>query len=236
MTQNAVTHDAMFDRIRTLLAIADGGSPYPEERALARERAEKLMVRHAIDEAGVRLSPAESVRPGARVFTFEGAYQRDQLQLACAVAGVFSCRSVMHGVQRITAVGFESDLALAAALIESLVPAMRTEMTMFGGSASRKKAFATAYTWAVTRRLREFYAGALREAEQEGTGSAVVLADRSERVDAAVTQMFPALRAARRRRLTSEEGWGEGTHAGLRADISLGRKIETGAVCGSVEA
>lgn len=221
--------DAIQDQIRTLLAIADGGSPYPEERALARARAEKLMIRHAIDEAGVRMSREEAVSPTTRIFEFAGMYLRDQVQLAVSIAHVFSCRCVLHGDRRITAVGFASDLTMVAALVDTLVPAMRLEMDAYGGSQSRKKAFASSYTWAVAARLKDFYAGALREAEEQGTGSALVLADRSAQVERAYAEMFPLLRRARRRTLTSYEGWGEGEAAGRRADISLGRKVDEGA-------
>lgn len=220
----------VLDQIRTLLAIADGGSPYPEERALARERAERLMVRYAIDEAGARFAPGEAEQPTTRQFDFAGMYVKDQVMLACAVTRVFSCRSVIYGGRRVTSVGFASDLAIASALIDSLIPAMRTEMDAYGGSQSRKKSFAAAYTDEVARRLKGFYAGAVREAEEDGTGSALVLADRGARIDSAYESMFPNLRAARPRRLQSWEGWTAGGAAGRRADISLGRKVDHGAV------
>lgn len=217
---------AIMDQVRTLLAIADGGSPYPEERALARERAERLMVRHAIDEAGARMTREEAERPTTRAFAFDGQYVKDQVNLACRVARVFSCRCVIHGGRRVTAVGFASDLTMAAALIESLVPAMRIEMDIFGGSVSRKKSFAMAFATTVQARLKDFYAGALREAEEEGTGSALVLADRSAQVERAYREMFPHLRSVRARPITSHDGWIAGDRAGLRADISLGRKVD----------
>ncbi|WP_062519464.1 DUF2786 domain-containing protein [Demequina silvatica] len=218
--------DHLIDRIRTLLAIADGGSPYPEEQALARERAEKLMVRLAIDEAGVRMTREEAQTPTSRLFDFTAPYIKDQIILVCAIARVFSCRSVVHGGRRVTTVGFASDLTMVAALVETLLPTMRLEMDAYGGSQSRKKAFAWSFTSTVRTRLTEFYAGALREAEEEGTGSELVLLDRAQQVDLAYQEMFPNLRAARRRVLNSWEGWGEGAEAGHRADISLGRKVD----------
>ncbi|WP_062318682.1 DUF2786 domain-containing protein [Demequina maris] len=218
--------DAILDQIRTLLAIADGGSPYPAERELARERAERLMVRYAIDEAGARMSREQAETPTTRAFDFVAPYVKDQIILVCGIARVFSCRSVIHGGRRVTTVGFAADLAIVAALVDTLLPAMRLEMDVYGGSQSRKKAFASSFTTTVTQRLRDFYAGALREAEEEGTGSAVVLLDRAQQVAVAYQEMFPNLRAARRRVLTSWEGWGEGAEAGQRADISLGRKVD----------
>lgn len=220
------THEQLLDRVRTLLAIAGGGSPYPEERARARERAERLMVRLAIDEAGVRMTAEEASRPTTRTFDFTGMYVKDQISLVCRVARVFSCRCVIHGGRRVTAVGFASDLTMVAALVDSLVPTMRLEMDAFGGSQSRKKAFAASFTAAVAERLADFYAGALREAEEAGTGAEVVVLDRARRVEAAYEEMFPHLRRARARRLTSWEGWCEGEAAGRRADIALGRKVD----------
>lgn len=216
----------ILDQVQTLLRIADGGSPYPAERELARERAERLMVRYAIDEAGARMTRQEAETPTTRRFEFTPPYVKDQVILACAIARVFSCRSVIHGGRSVTSVGFASDLAMVAALVDTLVPAMRLEMDVFGGSQSRKKAFAASYAGTVRARLEDFYAGALREAEEEGTGSALVLADRSAHVDRAYAEMFPHLRAARARVLSSWEGWSEGAEAGRRADISLGRKVD----------
>ncbi|WP_062290763.1 DUF2786 domain-containing protein [Demequina phytophila] len=217
---------SLLEQIQTLLRVADGGSPYPAERDLARKRAEKLMVRYAIDEAGVRMTREEAEKPTTRKFEFEAPYVKDQIILVCGIAQVFSCRSVVHGGRRVTSVGFASDLAMVAALVETLLPAMRLEMDLYGGSQSRKKAFAWSFTGTVTERLADFYAGALREAEEEGTGSALVLADRSTRVQEAYSQMFPHLRSARRRVLNSWEGWSAGAEAGKRADISLGRKVD----------
>ncbi|WP_062380866.1 hypothetical protein [Demequina pelophila] len=217
---------ASLDLIRTLLAIADGGSPYPEERERARERAERLMVRLAIDEAGVRMSKEEAAAPEQREFHFDAPYILDQQGLVFRIASVFACRGVRYPSGRMVVVGFASDLAMVAALAGSLVPAMRLEMDAMGGSASRKKAFAMAYAATVKSRLQDFYAGALREAEQEGTGSALVLADRSVAVDEAMVQMFPGLRAGRARQVRDYAGWMAGSAAGERADISLGRKVE----------
>ncbi len=223
------THAELLDRVRTLLAIADGGSPYPEERALARERAEKLMVRLAIDEAGARMTAEQAAQPTTRDFDLSGTYLKDQVILVCAIARVFSCKSVIHGDRRVISVGFASDLTIVAALVESLLPAMRVEMEAYGGSQSRRKAFASSYTATVTERLTDFYAGALREAQSEGTGSEMVLIDRARQVELAYEEMFPNLRTVRRRVLTSWEGWSEGTAAGRRADISLGRKVDPAA-------
>lgn len=220
------TREQQLDLIRTLLAIADGGSPYPEERDRAREQAERMMVRLAIDEAGVRMTAEEAARPTTRVFEFDGTYLKDQIQLVCQIAHVFSCRSVIHAGRRVTAVGFASDLTIVAALVDSLLPTMRVEMSVYGGSQSRRKAFAWSFTAAVVERLRDFYAGALRDAEAAGTGSELVILDRVAQVELAYHEMFPRLRSLRRRTLTTWEGWDEGAAAGQRADISLGRKVD----------
>ncbi|MDN4478746.1 hypothetical protein QQX10_11150 [Demequina sp. SYSU T00039] len=220
------THEQLLDRTRTLLAIADGGSPYPEERERARERAERLMVRLAIDEAGVRMSADEAARPTQRVFAFSAPYILDQQHLAFRIAAVFSCEGVRYPNGRLVLVGFASDLSMVAALIDTLVPAMRLEMAAAGGSVSRRKSFAMAFAAAVGLRLQDFYAGALRDAEQQGTGSALVLADRAVVVEGAFREMFPNLKAGRPRAITSPEGWLDGRAAGQRADISLGRKVD----------
>ncbi|MDM7853776.1 hypothetical protein [Cellulomonas alba] len=57
------THDETLALIRTLLAIADGGSPHEPERDLARRRAEKLMLRHSVDVAAVRMTADQARAP-----------------------------------------------------------------------------------------------------------------------------------------------------------------------------
>ncbi|WP_286217457.1 DUF7168 domain-containing protein [Paraoerskovia sediminicola] len=223
--------DKTLALIRTLLAIADGGSPYPEEQARARERAERLMLRHSIDAATAVMSEEAASEPVTAAFPVEGSYVVDQIGLVAAVYDAFGCRTVRSrhratGVVTVHAYGFAHDMALASTLTDALLPQMLLEMHAHGGSVSAKKAFAMSFSATVARRLREFYADALVEAEAEGTGSGLVLADRDARVEGAVARAHPNLRSARPRAATDLGGWVAGESAGRRADITgLDRKV-----------
>lgn len=214
--------------IRTLLAIADGGSPHEAERQLARSRAEKLMLRHSIDEASVRMTREEAHAPIRTDTEIVGSWVLDRLALRSAVYGAFGCRSLRvrrGGATEHVAFGFASDMTMAAVLADSLEPQMLAEMAAHGGTASDKRAFAAGFTIVVADRLTAFYAEVLTEAEAEGTSSVLVVAARDTRVDAALAEAFPQVRTSRRR--LSGTGWSAGAAAGARADIAVsGRKVD----------
>ncbi|RHA37076.1 DUF2786 domain-containing protein [Cellulomonas rhizosphaerae] len=222
------TFDQTQALIRTLLAIADGGSPHEAERELARSRAEKLMLRHSIDEASVRMTREEAHEPVRTDTEIVGSWVLDRLALRSAVYGAFGCRSLRvrrGGATEHVAFGFASDMSMAAVLADSLEPQMLAEMYAHGGTASDKRAFAAGFTIVVADRLTAFYAEVLTEAEAEGTSSALVVAARDARVDSALAQAFPQVRTSRRR--LSGAGWSAGAAAGARADIAVsGRKVD----------
>lgn len=225
------TQDETLALIRTLLAIADGGSPHEPERELARQRAERLMLRHSVDAAAVRMT-AERAREPIRTDTpVTGSWVADRIALRSAVHLAFGCRPLRvrsADVTELVAFGFAADMSMAAVLCESLEPQMLAAMHRHGGPPSDKRAFAAGFTATVARRLRAFYAEALTQAETEGTSSALVVADRDRDVDAAVAVAFPRVRRTTRR--LSGRGWSDGVAAGALADIAVsGRKVSRGA-------
>lgn len=224
------THDETLALIRTLLAIADGGSPHEPERDLARRRAEKLMLRHSVDVAAVRMTADQARAPIRTDTPVSGSWVADRIALRSAVHLAFGCRPLRvraDGATRLVAFGFAADMSMAAVLCDSLEPQLLTAMHRHGGLPSDKRAFAAGFTAMVTQRLRAFYAEVLTEAEAEGTSSALVLADRDREVDAAVAVAFPRVRTTTRR--LSGRGWAEGVEAGGRADIAVsGRKVTRG--------
>lgn len=214
--------DETLALVRTLLAIADGGSPHQPERELARVRAEKLMLRHSIDEAAVRMSSESARQPVRAQVHVEGSWVADRIELRNAVYRAFGCRPVRvrrDGVTEFVAFGFASDMSMAAVLTASLEPQMLAEMSRHGGAVSDKRTFAAGFAAIVADRLRQFYAEVLVVAETEGTSSALVLAARDRDVDAVVADAFPNLRRTTRR--LSGRGWAAGAAAGARADIAV---------------
>jgi len=221
------TPDETLALVRTLLAIADGGSPHEPERELARQRAERLMLRHSIDAAAVRMT-AEKAREPMRTDTpVVGSWVADRIALRSAVHLAFGCRPLRVRTRDVTdfvAFGFAADMSMAAVLSDSLEPQMLAAMQRHGGLPADKRAFAAGFTAIVAERLHAFYAEALTQAETAGTSSALVLAERDRDVDAAVAIAFPHVRRTTRR--LSGRGWAEGAAAGARADIAVsGRKV-----------
>ena len=221
--------DETLALIRTLLAIADGGSPHQPERELARVRAEKLMLRHSIDEAAVRMTSESARQPVRADVQLTGPWVADRIELRNAVYRAFGCRPVRvrrDGGTDFVAFGFASDMSLAAVLAASLEPQMLAEMYRHGGSVSDKRTFAVGFASIVADRLRQFYAEVLVVAETEGTSSALVLAARDRDVDTAVSDAFPDLRRTTRR--LSGRGWAAGAAAGARADIAVSGRTMSG--------
>lgn len=219
--------DKILATVRTLLAIADGGSPYPAEQEAARERAERLMIRHSIDGARVVMSGQEKRRPIRRDTDIHGSYKLDKMSLLAAVYTAFGCRPIRFRERKtrqetVRAYGFAHDIEMATALIDSLLPQMLIGMAAHGGTAADRRTFAFGFASTVQTRLQEFYASALQQAETEGTGSALVLANRAQEVDRAMQQDYDRpVKTAAPRHLTGN-GLAAGVAAGRDADITLG--------------
>ncbi|WP_315095058.1 hypothetical protein [uncultured Cellulomonas sp.] len=211
--------------IRTLLAIADGGSPHQPERELARTRAERLMLRHSVDEAQVRMTSERAREPVRTDVSVTGSWVADRIELRNAVYGAFGCRPLRvrrgNGTEFV-AFGFAADMSMAAVLAASIEPQMLAEMYGHGGTVSDKRTFAAGFATTVADRLRRFYAEVLTEAQTEGTSSELVLAARERDVDAAVATAFPHVRRTMRR--LSGRGWAAGAAAGARADIAVSER------------
>lgn len=222
--------------IRTLLAIADGGSPHEPERELARTRAERLMLRHSVDEAQVRMTSERAREPVRTDVSVTGSWVADRIELRNAVYGAFGCRPLRvrrgNGTEFV-AFGFAADMSMAAVLAASLEPQMLAEMYGHGGTVSDKRTFAAGFATTVADRLRRFYAEVLTEAQTEGTSNELVLAARDRDVDAAVATAFPHVRRTMRR--LSGRGWAAGAAAGARADIAVSERSVSSAGARTLE-
>lgn len=234
---------AKIDLIAKLLAKAE--STTPEEAEALTEHAERLMVKYMIDQATI--AERRSKQGGhteekivEEMMEFRGVYRDELLRMAALVAnalGPVRCMSMGRGTrQYIWLVGFESDVAQAKLLISSLHIQSAVAVRAWWAEHKAEYSLQTPYDQEKARRsfVHGFGSGAsarIRDSRQTivkgaGTGTELVLLDRSAKVD----EYYNAknLRAARARTAT---GGGfaavAGREAGLKANTG-GREMTQG--------
>ena len=223
-----------LDTIRKLLAKAEGAST-PEEAQTYTAKAVELMARHGIDAALLGAADPGRDEIGGLRIAMDDPYSAGKAAMLAATAHALRCRAVLHDavggkVAAVTVFGFASDRERVELLFTSLLLQATSQLvwlrpTWPGESvAAYRRSWLHGFTGAVHRRLVEAEARAEREyraPSSDGAGLALVLADRSDRVERAYAAEFGRLRAAPRASL-SGSGFVEGAQAGRRADLGRG--------------
>jgi len=223
----------VLDRVRKLLAKAEHpGTPVEEAQAFS-AKASELMAAYAIDQALVEAGLGGSGRSGAatpivREIEVDAPYAMPRAVLLDRVARAHRVRVVIgpdagSGRRRCTLVGFPVDLDIVEVLFTSLLLQASTAMLHASADMARPKAFRRAfllgYADVIGARLAQVRHQTDSEADRGRPGASLVLADRSDKVDALFDREFPHLR---RLRMTTTSGGGltAGRAAGARADLS----------------
>lgn len=228
------TDPSMLAKVRKLLAKAEDPATTTEEAELYTSKATDLMAAYGIDRALLALADPSLDIVGDRVIVLDRPYAAEKCGLLAAVAMALRCRAVRRtrhpdGAKELSLhlFGHRSDLERVELLFTSLlVQAMhalaRTPVPHRDHAAAFRRSWLIGFGSAVSRRLTEAERRAAADAghrfESQGTSSALVLADRSVRVDRAVDDEYPHLRAARPRRLSGRghlDGWAAGQQADL---------------------
>jgi hypothetical protein len=228
-----------LDTVRKLLAKADGAAT-PEEAQTYTAKAVDMMARHGIDEAllAAALGPGAACRDeiGTCHIPMADPYSAGKARLLAWTASALRCRAVLHEagggrVAGVTVLGFAADRARVELLYTSLLLQAGTQMVALrpewaGESvAAYRRSWLHGFAVRVHQRLLEAEATALAEtpdrsspAPPEGKSVALVLADRTDRVERAYAETFPRLARPRRATL-SGSGFVAGDQAGTRADL-----------------
>ncbi|PGH44040.1 hypothetical protein COO58_06025 [Micromonospora sp. WMMA1996] len=216
--------EAMLSKVRKLLAQAEDPACTPAESAAFMAKATELIARYGVDRA--LLAAADPTRDpvGDRVVEVVAPYARDKAGLLAAVADPLRCRCVRRRQGSGFAMhlfGFASDLERAELLFTSLL--VQAAHGLAGAvvpdgehPAAYRRTWLAGFAQVVAERLRAAEAGAVAEAG--APSMALVLADRSDRVQRRLAEVYPRLRTAPRRRLAGG-GYGSGADAGRRADL-----------------
>jgi hypothetical protein len=228
-----------LDTIRKLLAKADGAAT-PEEAQTYTEKAVAMMARHGIDEAllAASLGPEAPGRDeiGTSHIPMADPYSAGKARLLAWTASALRCRAVLHEagggrVSAVTVLGFGSDRAHVELLYTSLLLQAGTQLVALrpewaGESvAAYRRSWLHGFAVRVHQRLLAAEAAALADTPSPTSASAaggrsvaLVLADRTDRVERAYAEAFPRLGQARRATL-SGSGYAAGDRAGTRADL-----------------
>ncbi len=237
-----------LDTIRKLLARAERAAT-PAEAEACTAKALELAARHGVDTALLAArggsGPAGADGIGGTRIAVGDPYSGARARLLGWVASASGCRAVLHTARggRVTAVtvfGHASDRARVELLHASLLLQALDRLVRVRPPDPRESVAAYRRSWLhgfaveVHRRLTAAHEAAVRAADAPGAAgpgdgagppgpsAALVLVDRSARVDRAYAAAFPRLDPSRRSVL-SGSGFADGAREGARADLGPGR-------------
>ncbi|MEH1012505.1 DUF2786 domain-containing protein [Micromonospora sp. CPCC 206060] len=216
--------DAMLARVRKLLAKAEDPACSPAEAALFTAKATELIARYGVDRALLAARDPATDPVGDRTVGIIAPYALDKAGLLAAVADPLRCRCVRRRDRTgytMHLFGFASDLERVELLFTSLLVQAAhgiagAEVPRGEHPAAFRRSWLAGFAREVGARLRT--AEECAAARPAGISVALVLADRSTRVDRRLAEVYPRLRPAAARRLVGG-GLAQGAAAGRRADL-----------------
>lgn len=219
-----MTDDHCLARVRKLLAMAEDPACTQAESAAFTAKATELIAKYGVDRALLAAADPATDPVGDRVVPLEAPYALDKAGLLAGVAVPLRCRVVRRrdrdGI-RMHLFGHACDLERVELLFTSLLvqAAHGLAATPVPGAehpAAFRRSWLAGFTAAVNARLQEAEATAVADAP--GPSTALVLVDRSDRVERRMAQAYPRLRTAGPRRLAGG-GLHHGYAAGRTADL-----------------
>ena len=234
----AIPDSDLLDRVRKLLAKAEGDGCTPAEAEALTAKAADLMARYGIDRALLGALHPETDRPADRKFGFERPWTDVKTHLLAALATALRCQCVQTAAgngPRLHVFGYSSDLERAEILYTSVLVQMaralaRQPVPAHGNSAKAwRRSWMLGYATAVVARVRAAEEAAAATADAGGapagsTSTALVLADRALTVRRHADQAYPR---TRKTRVTyTGTGYRDGYREGQKADIG-GAKLRS---------
>jgi Protein of unknown function (DUF2786) len=219
-----VLSEDVLARVRKLLAVAEHPNTPPEEADNAARAAERMIAKHAIDEALLDAAAQTRTRPESRSLLVEPPYASAKTTLAGAVASAHGVRAIIvrggDEPQRVILIGFPADLQVVDLLYTSLLLQATTSVRRQPASGRAfRRAFLIGFAAEVGERLRSARTEAVAEAG--GASTALAVRDRQRDVDDAVREQFPHLRTTRTT-VSDRGGLLAGRQSGATADLASG--------------
>lgn len=240
-------------KIRALLDKAENTS-FPAEAEAATRKAAELMAAHRISEAMLEASATRSATRSAEQITTRvielsrGPYVGARQCLLAGIATAFGVRVVYathwHG-RTVELFGYAGDLEAVEMLYTSLllqatVAAAAEEVPRGQSAVTWRRGFLVGFAETVQDRLREVMTEVMAEmtadaeraarsddAGQRGTSVALVLADRSARLDAEYRRRYGRLARGRGQAPVARGARERGAAAGAHADLGRRRHMPT---------
>jgi hypothetical protein len=235
MTTTAEAPERLLERVRKLLAKAEGDGVTTAEAQALTAKAAELMAKYGIDRALLAARQPDTDKPGNRIVDICNPWARVQAHLLCGLAAALRCQCILlpcQAGQRVHMFGYVSDLERADVLYTSVLVQMWHGLVATDVPAGARSVRAWRRSWllgfaaAVIARVQAAERDAERSASATrvtdgSSGAALVLADRALVIRQHVARAYPVTRTAR---VTySGSGYGDGYAQGKRADIGAGR-------------
>ena len=224
----------LLERVRKLLAMAEGDGVTQAEAEAFTEKAAGLMARYGIDRALLAAARPDTDRPANRKIDVPNPWADVRAHLLAGLVTAMRCQCVLLPVasgKRMHVFGYESDLERAEMLYTSLLIQMAHGLAAAPVPATARsvrawrRSWLLGYTSAVVARVQTAEQRAASETRQtpdgDGPSTAVVLADRSLEVRRQYAEAYPVTRKLRMTYTGS--GYGSGFAEGQRADIGAKR-------------
>jgi Protein of unknown function (DUF2786) len=211
----------MMQKILALLAKAES-TEFEGEAAVYLAKAEKLMVRHSIDQADLKPEEREKIIM-TRVTITRNRPDHVLWNSACLANDVKFIRNPDNTFA--TLVGFPADIAFVQALYASLLLQRegflrRETKPHWENGRTFNHSFRLGYANRIYQRLTEAKKVVV---EKTGPGTELVLASKAAQVDLRTKQEFPRVVSGSRIRAHSRAAYTAGAAAANRADASGGR-------------
>src|SRR4051812_34482292 len=215
------------DKVRKLLAKAERTDNAHEAEAFSRKAAQ-LIALYRLDPDRLHGSVTDVVEL-RRIVIGQGGYQRARLQLLCAVARSHDCRVITeHWGQHLHAnvIGVTANLDSTELLYMSLHSQAARGMSKLrrngaGRTLSARRSFLLAFAVEVDRMLAEVRQATEQTLAVDSFHPAVV--SEHARIDDFIAANFGRLGKGRGARVTTLDGWDEGTKAATASDIGRAR-------------
>jgi hypothetical protein len=223
--------EAILDKVRKLLAKAEDPGCTPAEAEALTDKAAQLIAKYGVDRALLAAAAPETDPLGDRVVDIGPPYALDKAGLLATVAGALRCRSVRR--KRPTSQGYSYamhlfgyasdlervELLFTSLLVQASLALSVAEIPEWDSVAAFRRSWLAGFAFAIGERLRLAEQRAQTAPEvRDGPSVALVLADRTDRVDRRVEAAYPQLRTSAPRRLMGS-GLDGGYAAGQQADL-----------------
>ncbi len=218
----------LLDRVRKLLAKAEGDGVTPHEAEALTAKAAELMARYGIDRVRLAATRPGTDRPADRAFDIDPPWASAKVFLLAHVASALRCACVETDRpkgRRLHVFGYASDIERAAIMFTSLLVqmdrALATEQVPVTGASARawRRSWMLGYASAAAARIHAAEDNAAQAADAApatGPSMSIVLASRSEKASQLADEAYPHTRETR---VSAGTGYEDGYREGGKADI-----------------